>query len=91
MKRAFVKLIAFLIDNAIWITCASFLIGISIGTHYRIKAIKAEMQQIEEIYEAISDVCELGGNVWSWEDKICYRPEHLRRIHKVKPASNGMI
>lgn len=91
MKRAFVKLIAFLIDNAIWIVGVSFLISLAIGANNRVKADKLEAHQIEEIYEAISDVCELGGNVWSWEDKICYRPEHLRRIHKVKPASNGMI
>lgn len=91
MKRVFIRVLAFSIDNALWIATLGFLIFLVSSFGVKAEYEKAEREKIDEIYDAISDVCELGGNVWSWEDKMCYRPEHLRRIHKVKPASSGLI
>lgn len=91
MKRVFIRVLAFLIDHSLWIATLAFMVTLVFSASNSIKTKEAEAQKIDEIYDAISDVCELGGNVWSWEDKMCYRPEHLRRIHKVKPASSGLI
>ena len=91
MKRVFIMILAFLIDYSLWIAAFAFMVTLTFSASNSIKTKEAEAQKIEEIYDAVSDVCELSGNVWSWEDKMCYRPEHLRRIHKVKPASSGLI
>lgn len=91
MKRVFIRVLAFLIDYSLWIAAFAFMASLAFSASMAIKKEEAEAQKIDEIYDAISDVCELGGNVWSWEDKMCYRPEYLRRIHKVKPASSGLI
>lgn len=91
MKRVFIRVLAFLIDYSLWIAALVFMASLAFSASNSVKKKEAEAQKIEEIYDAISDVCELSGNVWSWEDKMCYRPEHLRRIHKVKPASSGLI
>jgi hypothetical protein len=91
VKRVFVKVLAFLIDYSIWIATLVFIVTLSLSTANRNRTIELEAQKIDEIYEAVSEVCELGGNVWSWEDKSCYSPSRMQKIHRHRPTSKGLL
>lgn len=72
--------------------CSAGLVAMTVGYRNAVKAkADAEYERNDHVWEELSNICEMSGFVWSWEDKACYRPEHLRRIHRVKPASKGMV
>lgn len=91
MTRVFIRFLRFLIDNAIWIACVFSLIMFSISMHRHLENIKQEAREQQELLDAISEVCELTGNVWSSEENTCHSPSSMRRIHQHRPTVNGLI
>lgn len=76
-------------ENLLLVVLAAFLIFAT----YKGTTQKAEQEaaSMDEIWEAIAEVCELNGHVWSWKDKSCSTQGGMPQIYKHRPTKKSLI